>query len=115
MIDLVREIRRHVSSDVKPTIKLANPDLLYELRSIYHSGSDIVVNALIKELYFKAGSEWTLEPEEQPLENKHLTTKVYRGQVQVIEVAPEKSSEALKEGASTTKKVKMYRGHPVVE
>lgn len=37
MIALLREIRRHVASEVKPSIKLANPDLLYELRDIYLS------------------------------------------------------------------------------
>ncbi len=105
---MLREIRRHVGSDVKPSIKLANLDLLYELRDIYRSGDDVVVNAWIKEMYFKAGPDWMSQLEEAIIEEKNLTLKVYRGSRELAEVAPE-------QGRSTNKKPKMYRGHPVVE
>jgi len=108
MIALLREIRRHVATNVKPSIKLANPDLLYELRDIYRSGDDVVVNALIKEMYFKAGPEWMIQLEEALLEDKNLTLKVYRGSRELIEVAPE-------QGIKTKKKSKMYRGQPVID
>ncbi len=108
MIDLVREIRRHVHSDLKPSIKLANPDLLYELRDIYRSGNNVIINALIKEMYFKAGPEWMAQLEQEVIEQKEFTVKVYRGHRQLAETAPEQST-------SGEKKPKMYRGHPVVD
>lgn len=115
MIDLVKEIRRHVDADLKPSIKLANPDLLYALRDIYLSGNDIVVNALIKEIYVKAGPDWILEQPKEPEEDKQLTVKVYRGHRQLIESAPQESEMVPKDSSSEPKKVRMYRGHPIVE
>lgn len=106
MIDLLREIRRHVTSDLKLNLKLANPDLLYELRDIYRSHDNAVINALIKELYFKAGPEWMIQLEEVNIEQKNVTLKVYRGHQQLVETAPE-------QGSSTNKTPKMYRGQPV--
>jgi len=108
MIDLLREIRRHVESDVKPILKLANPDLLSELRNIYHSDNNVVINSLIKELYFRAGPTWMAQLEQPSVEQDNSTVKVYRGQQAFVEIAPEK-------GSSTAKKPKMYRGHPVVD
>lgn len=108
MIALLREIRRHVASEVKPSIKLANPDLLYELRDIYRSGDDAVVNALIKEMYFKAGPEWVDQLEKAIIDEQDLTLKVYRGSRELAKVAPE-------QGSKSKKKSKMYRGHPVIE
>lgn len=111
MIALLREIRRHVASDVKPSIKLANPNLLYELRDIYRAADDVVVNALIKEMYFKAGPEWMTQLEEAIIEEKNLTLKVYRGSREVAE----RAERAPEQGSETKKKPKMYRGHPVIE
>tara|TARA_R110002049_G_scaffold302055_2_gene494600 strand:+ start:3539 stop:3823 length:285 start_codon:yes stop_codon:yes gene_type:complete len=79
MINLLREIRRHICSDVKPNIKLANPNLLYELRDIYRSGNNIVINALIKKMCFRAGPEWVSQLEEAAIEKKSVTLKAYRG------------------------------------
>lgn len=76
--------------------------------SIYRSVDDVVVNALIKEMYFKAGPEWVGQLDEAIIEKKNLTLKVYRGSSELAEVAPEQGSKA-------KKKLKMYRGHPVIE
>lgn len=108
MIDLLREIRRHVAIDLKASLKLANPDLLYELRDIYRSGNDAVINALIKEMFFKAGPEWMTQLEEELIQQKLVTLKVYRGQQELVETAPEQST-------NENKKPKMYRGYPVVD
>lgn len=108
MIELLREIRRHINSDLKAKLKLANPNLLYELRDIYRSGDNVVINALIKELYYKAGPKWMTQLEEVIVEQEDTSVKVYRGQQQFVETAPEQR-------VSSNKKSKMYRGHPVID
>jgi len=92
MIELVFEIRRRVPSDIKPSIKLANPDLLQELITYYRGSRDVVTKALTKELVHLAGAPWP-----DRLENKSLdaptrqVTKVYRGQVTLVEApSPDK-------------------------
>lgn len=103
MIDLVREIRRRVPTEEKPGIKLANPELLYELSRWYKDGADIVSKALIKELFHIAGDPWpkTLE-EEQKEEGPRYVTKVYRGQTR-LEPTKEEQDEA-------DKPKRIYRG-----
>tara|TARA_R110002050_G_scaffold57423_5_gene129403 strand:+ start:334647 stop:334991 length:345 start_codon:yes stop_codon:yes gene_type:complete len=108
MIDLLREIRRHVDSELKAELKLASPDLLYKLRDIYRSSDNAVINALIKELYFKAGPQWMVQLEEASVEQQQPSQKIYRGQPQFVEIAPE-------QGSGHVKKSKMYRGHPVID
>jgi hypothetical protein len=71
-------------------------------------GDDVVVNVLIKEMYFKAGPEWMALLDEAIMEEKDLTLKVYRGISELAEIAPE-------QGSKTKKNPKMYRGHPVIE
>lgn len=110
MIDLISEARRRAPSDDKPSIKLANPDVLSELNKIYQNSNDTVLRVIIKEAFQLAGSPWP-EKLSEPVEENDSTpqprfiTKVYRGQTQLIEVAPE-SSEPHKR-----KSVRMYRGH----
>mgnify|MGYP000501203591 CR=1 FL=1 len=112
MIDLISEARRRAPSDDKPNIKLANPDVLTELNKIYHHSTDTVLRVIIKETFLLAGDRW-LEKLDEPIveeETDHgprFITKVYRGQTQLIEIAPE-GSDTLKE-----KSVRMYRGHAV--
>ena len=48
MIDLISEARRRAPSDDKPSIKLANPDVLTELHKIYHHSNDTVLRVIIK-------------------------------------------------------------------
>jgi len=111
MIDLVREIRRRAPSELKPGIKLANPELLSELVPWFHSTKDAVVKALIKELFSLAGYEWTEKLDQPPstpegASDKKYITKVYRGQTQLVEVPADKSAvEAAPE--------RIYRGQVV--
>lgn len=118
MIELVREIRRKAPAEKKPGIKLANQDLLDELVPWYQESNDTVVKTLIKELFILAGTEWQEKlitpaqpqgsPEAENVSGPRYVTRVYRGQTQLVEVAP-KSSETNE--ASATKKV--YRGQTV--
>lgn len=110
MIALIREIKQHVSPEQKPDIKLTNPSLLSELREIYLSADNVVLNALIKEVYVKAGPEWQLEPEESLHKETTVSKKMYRGHA-VIDENPSKNTAA----TNKPKKVRMYRGHPVVD
>jgi len=113
MIDLISESRRRASSEDKPSIKLANPDVLVELNRIYHKSNDTVLKAIIKETFNLAGEGWPeklLEPaeEEEVLSNgPRYITKVYRGQTQLVEVAPEGFSE------SKARSERVYRGQVV--
>lgn len=130
MIDLVYEIRRRVDADMKPSVKMANPDMLKELADYHHHTKDTITKTLIKELLFLAGDQWQhlLEPDkiETPKtpEIPKQVVKVYRGQT-ILEDAPHKHSAA--EGSTlhsellindippaATKPVRMYRGHPVL-
>lgn len=98
MIDLVRELRKRAPSDEKPGIKLANPDLLFEMIPWYHGTRDVIVKALIKELFEHAGDNWPQrlntvnhadkEPSGQEAGKRYIT-RVYRGQTQLVEVAAE--------------------------
>jgi hypothetical protein len=112
MIDLISESRRRASSEDKPSIKLANPDVLTELNKIYHGSKDTVLKAIIKETFNLAGEGWPdklLEPvkEVEAAKGTRYITKVYRGQTQLIEVPPEAR-------LSATKSKKIYRGQVVV-
>jgi hypothetical protein len=108
MIDLVYEIRRRVDSTMKPSVKMANPELLSELANYHLSARDTVCKTLIKELLFLAGGSWAQllnSPQgEAPKPAKQLV-KVYRGQTQLID-APTIVS-------APPKPQRMYRGHPV--
>lgn len=84
MIDLVLELRRRAPSELKPGIKLANPDLFYELAEYFHQSHDTVTRALIKELFQMAGSDWPARLE-KPDEKVPQQVKVYRGQVSLTE------------------------------
>lgn len=85
MIDLVYEIRRRASADMKPGIKLANPEMLQELAGFYHHCKDTITKALIKELLHLAGDIWPQQIEQpQSVPNKQVT-KVYRGQISLVD------------------------------
>jgi hypothetical protein len=118
MIDLISEARRRAPSEDKPSIKLANPDVLFELNTLYHNSNDAVLRAIIKEAFLLAGDPWPQklqetevepEPEEEEVANQpRYITKVYRGQTQLIEVAPESSGKEEKEPPK-----RIYRGQVV--
>lgn len=111
MIDLVYEIRRRIGPDMKPGIKLANPELLKELADYYQNAKDTILKTLIKELLSMAGNEWQslLMPHTEAtpkVEPPKQIVKVYRGQTILVD-APRPEGE-------TPKPVRIYRGNPVI-
>lgn len=117
MIDLVYEIRRRVAPDMKPGVKMANPELLKELADYYHQAKDTITKTLIKELLSLAGDEWRalLQPSagnSQKTEHPKQVVKVYRGQTILVD-APKEAHPELLASPSPAKPVRMYRGHPV--
>ena len=111
MIDLVYEIRRRVESDIKPAIKLANPEMLQEVARIYQHSNDIVTKTLIKELLTLAGDTWLqqINTAEPAVDMPRQTTKVYRGQVSLVETPPLTTTAQL----SPEKPTRIYRGQVV--
>jgi hypothetical protein len=118
MIDLVYEIRRRVDAELKPSVKMANPEMLKELADYYLRAKDTISKALIKELLSQAGEEWlallnTVKPVEIHGLNKQVV-KVYRGQTILVE-APIHNTETMSASAAVPQKaMRMYRGHPVL-
>ena len=106
MIELVFEIRRFVSPELKPAIKLANPDLFSELQRYYHGRANAVTKALIKELFYLAGNPWPARLAHDQ-ENPPQSVRVYRGQVQVHD-KPTPASKA-EEQATQKRKTRIYR------
>lgn len=126
MVDLVYEIRRRVDAAMKPSVKMANPDVLKELADYHQHSKDTITKALIKELLFMAGPEWAslLEPvvSESTKEIPRQVVKVYRGQT-VLEDATQETpggdnivrSEILAPSVPVAEKpVRMYRGQPIL-
>lgn len=126
MVDLVYEIRRRVDAELKPGVKMANPELLKELADYHHQSKDTITKALIKELLFMAGPPWATLLEPAQLDNKELprqVVKVYRGQT-VLEEAHQESAGAEPEVVRSEiinpiapvveKPVRMYRGQPIL-
>ena len=108
MIELVYEIRRRVNADLKPSIKLSNPELFNELRDNYHQSNCAVTRALTKELFSLAGAPWNALLEDSDKSAAKQVSKVYRGQVG-LEDAPQRKPA----GAPRPKPVKIYRGQIV--
>lgn len=116
MIDLVYEIRRRVTADLKPGIKMANPDLLYELAEYFQSTKDTITKALIKELLALAGTDWQrlLEPQPEPVSHPKQVVKVYRGQTQLVAAPADTTShDLLQSTIGATKPQRIYRGQPI--
>jgi hypothetical protein len=126
MVDLVYEIRRRVDAAMKPSVKMANPDVLKELADYHQHSKDTITKALIKELLFMAGPEWAslLEPvvSESTKEIPRQVVKVYRGQTVLEDATPETPgsdnivrSEILAPSVPVAEKpVRMYRGQPIL-
>lgn len=108
MIDLVYEIRRRVDSDLKPSVKMANPEMLSELVDYYFRTKDTIAKTLIKELLYMAGPQWQQLIEPEKAEEVHdipkQVVKVYRGQTILADAA----------APAAPKPIRMYRGHPVL-
>ncbi|WP_020210798.1 hypothetical protein [Gilvimarinus chinensis] len=111
MIDLILELRRRVPSELKPGIKLANPEVLSELAAFYPKCKETVTRTLIKELFQMAGDDWLseLEPAAKPKQDKSHQVKVYRGQVTLTE----RPREGADEESKKDKPLRMYRGQVV--
>lgn len=131
MIDLVYEIRRRVDAEMKPSVKMANPEMLRELAEYYQRTKDTITKTLIKELLFLAGAEWAalLEPGGNDTAANHprQLVKVYRGQTILVEAqqgngagnntagnTPPRSEILTNKIPAAAKPVRMYRGHPIV-
>jgi hypothetical protein len=117
MIDLVYEIRRRVDANMKPSVKMANPEMLKELAGYHHQTHDTITKTLIKELLFMAGDQWPglLEPTPSAAvttapQIPRQMVKVYRGQTTLVD-APHGAEEA---PPPLVKPVRMYRGQPVL-
>jgi len=108
MIELVFEIRHRVPTDLKPSIKLANPELLDELVEYHGKSRDVICNTLIKELLQLAGPPWDgwLAAEERAKAPRQVT-KVYRGQGSLTD-SPKETQK--KEDSPKTKPKRIYRG-----
>lgn len=113
MIELVYEIRRKIESEHKPSIKLANPDLLITLVVYYQECENAILKALIKELMCYAGERW-----EQQLANvldtsmiQNHEVNVYRGSTSIKD-KPFNHAETQK-NISNTKSGLIYRGQVV--
>ncbi len=113
MIDLVYEIRRRVKSDLKPEVKLANPELLPVLvKTFREDKNDTITQTLIKELMSLAGSPWSgaLSEESAGAQFPRLVSKAYRGAFS-HQAAPE--AKPKREEGERARPVKIYRGRVV--
>lgn len=72
IVDLIQEARRRAPSEDKPSIKLANPDVLFELLRLYQKSSDAIFKALVKEVFNLAGDPWPERLEAKPKEKKEV-------------------------------------------
>jgi hypothetical protein len=112
MIELVFEIRRYAPSDLKPAVKLANPELFAELQTFYHSLANTITKALIKELFYLAGDHWPSRLESPELATPVQTVRVYRGQVQMSDQPPQ--NPIIESPCKPKPKTMIYRGQSVL-
>lgn len=113
MIELVYEIRRTCPSELKPAVKLANPELFDELSEYYHGNASAVSKALIKELFLLSGTEWADRLLTKPTEaNPKQQVKVYRG-LTIFEDIKEPSRSGSAADPEKRKPKKIYRGRVV--
>lgn len=117
MVDLIQEARRRAPSEDKPNIKLANPDVLFELLKLYQKSSDTIFKVLIKEVFHLAGDPWPARLEEKPRTEQvpeevpeGYVVKVYRGQTVLERKA---NSPDNKEKSESTRPKRIYRGQVV--
>lgn len=109
MIDQVFQIRKAAPDHIRAQIKLANPDLLDLLASVYWQLHDNLLRDLIKQLMSMAGPSWlSLLQEENSLARSNNSQQVYRGRLIHQE---EKSGAASSTAAGGDKpKAVIYRG-----
>lgn len=112
MIELVYEIRRAVPGDLKPSVKLANPELFDELKAYYLDKANAVTKALIKELFHLAGPEWVDMLAQPDKTRPKQRVKVYRGQT-IFE--DKKETAPLTEAQRKHMKKRVYRGQVIYD
>lgn len=108
MIELVFEIRRRVDSAMKPDVKLANPQMMQELAELYHRGPDVIIQALIKELFTLAGEDWLEVLEHPEIQAQKQSMKMYRGQAALTDQPAAEAAPA--EVRPPARPVRIYRG-----
>ncbi len=114
LVDLIKEARRRAPAEDKPSIKLANPEVLSELLVLYEKSKDAVFKAVIKEIFTQAGDGWIdriNRPSTPSLSNSTevppgYVVKVYRGQTRL---EPKAGS-----GGDRQRSKRVYRGQVVV-
>jgi len=113
MVDLIQEARRKAPSEHKPSIKLANPDVLAELAKLHIVSTDHVFKAIVKEIFHLAGDPWPerLAQLEQSQDDEYVT-RVYRGKTTLVKKATAPHATESKE-ASVEKPKRIYRGRVV--
>ena len=119
MIELVYEIRRCVPSEMKPGVKLANPQLFVELSEHYRSNAKTVTKALIKELFTLAGEDWPNYLTEPPKPVQRHNNKAYRGVVSLtaaeVDNDTSNSEHAMDQDNTNNaiRKKRIYRGQVI--
>lgn len=119
MIDLIREIRRRVPVDAKPSIKLANPEILDELLVLYRNSSDNIFKALVRDLMSMAGGDWSSRLESTAQSSfddgqGRLIARVYRGQTSLVEALSAKGeSPADDDSRRQERRKRVYRGQVI--
>tara|TARA_R110002073_G_scaffold293982_3_gene459690 strand:- start:613 stop:1008 length:396 start_codon:yes stop_codon:yes gene_type:complete len=124
IVDLIQEARRRVPSEDKPNIKLANPDVLFELLKLYQKSTDVIFKALVKEVFNLAGDPWPGRLETKPEKDNKTAedeasegyfVKVYRGQTLLQRKATNaKSGESQNpDEPKASRPKRMYRGQVV--
>ena len=106
MIELVMQIRKWMPSELKPDVKLANPNLFNILAQHYHNNCEVLTKALIKELFSLAGENWPELLTSQAAPKPKSRIKVYRGQT-TLEAKP---AQITKDTNTPTKSTRFYRG-----
>lgn len=107
MIDLAKEIRRRAPTEVKASIKMANPELFDELARIYDRSKDTVMKALIKEICSMAEQPWSQKEFPEPQEQKH-SVKDY-----IAQIAQTSLNKIAETETSSEQPKKIYRGRAV--
>ncbi|EAR09571.1 hypothetical protein [Reinekea blandensis] len=109
MIDLAKEIRRRAPSELKPTLKMANPDLFDELGKLFHKTDDAVMKALIREICELAGDPWIDVLTDEDSQGQ-ASVRQYRG-ITLFEKMTSESSAHHQKSEATPKRI--YRGRVV--
>ena len=111
MIDLVFQIRKTAPAEVRPYIKLTNPDLFDYLVDIYSRFEEGRLRKLVKQLLTLAGPAWLelLAEGSAGMRNTQGNARMYRGQVvDALEASPEPQAQP-----ATKKREMTYRGQKI--